>query len=179
MRHITYLFIAIVSGCTLLFAAGCGSEQSGPGESEVTIPFDREGTLTFHRSSGLPPVTIDIEIAATDSARERGLMQRTSLPDRSGMLFIFDREAPRSFWMANTPLSLDIMFVSSDSTIINIAEYTEPGSPESVRSEAPAQYVVEVKAGFADRFGIVAGDRITWERTETLHQATALKMLER
>jgi uncharacterized protein len=92
---------------------------------------------------------IAIEIADTDEARTRGLMQRESLPTRSGMLFIFDDEAPRSFWMANTPLALDIMFVSADSQIVTIQKYTRPFSPQSVASTAPARFVVEVPAGYS------------------------------
>lgn len=130
-----------------------------------SIPFDKEGTLTFHPSTGLDSVTIAIEIADTDSARSRGLMQRASLPQKSGMLFIFDREEPRSFWMANTPLSLDIIFVNNDSSIVNIAKYTKPRSPKQIRSEGNARYVVEVPAGFTDRYGIVAGDRLSWHQS--------------
>ncbi len=125
--------------------------------------FVREGTLAFVRGADTL-ATIAIEIADTDSARTRGLMERTSLPEMSGMLFVFERAEPQSFWMSNTPLSLDILFVGADSQIVRVAKYTTPYSTEMIRSEAPAQFVVEVPAGFADRYGIVVGGQIIWER---------------
>ena len=81
-----------------------------------------------------------------------------------GMLFIFDQQQPQSFWMANTPLSLDMFFVDRDSQIVDIARYTRPLSPESVVSAAPARFVVETSAGYADSRGITEGVRVTWER---------------
>jgi uncharacterized protein len=152
-----------------LLLAACGEEadrrtaQDDPTVEGETIPFRHDGDLQFVRD-GEPVIDIAIEIAETEEARTRGLMQRESLPDRSGMLFIFDDETPRSFWMANTPLALDIMFASADSQIVTIQKYTRPFSAESVISRDPAQFVVEVRAGFADTHGIMEGDRITWTR---------------
>lgn len=155
----------------LLFAAlllpACGNESGGTENTtatdEETIPFRRDGTLTFERG-GEALTEIAIEIAETDSARARGLMQRASLPEESGMLFIFPRAEEQGFWMANTPLALDLFFAGADSQIVSIAKYTKPYSATTVRSEAPAQFVVETPAGFADSYGIVVGDRITWRR---------------
>lgn len=164
--------LLLLSLLLLLFLSACEGEPSGPGaagETEATIPFDKEGTLRFLRE-GEPLTTIDIEIAETDSARERGLMQRQNLPEQSGMLFLFEREEPRGFWMSNTPLALDILFVGADSQIVSIAKYTKPFSSQSIVSEGPAQYVVEVPAGFADTYGITEANRITWERLENSHQ---------
>ncbi len=156
----------------LLLMAGCEADtpatfpqETGPGvDADEVVGFRHDGTLTFIRD-GEPQLEINIEIAATDSSRTRGLMQRTSLPERSGMLFIFDGETPRSFWMANTPLSLDIMFADADSQIVTVRKYTRPMSQQSVTSTAPAQFVVEVPAGFSDSHGIVEGDRIRWEES--------------
>ena len=157
----------IVAGIlALLLLGGCGRETKEEPERDETassIPFRKDGTLTFLRD-GAPVATIDIEIAETDSARARGLMQRTSLPEQSGMLFLFNREEMQSFWMANTPLALDIMFVDADSQIVDIARYTRPFSSSSIASESPARYVVEVPAGFSDRYGIAESDRVTWRR---------------
>lgn len=148
----------------VLSACGNGAEPADAPDA-VNIPFDKEGTLSVLQS-GDTLVTVDIEIAETDSARTRGLMQRTSLPDRSGMLFLFPNEQPRSFWMANTPLSLDILFANADSQIVSIAKYTTPYSQDNVRSEDPSQYVLEMPAGFADSYGVLEGDRLTWQRTD-------------
>jgi len=153
----------------LLSGLGCGqSDETASAEvvTAETIPFTTEGRLAVIQD-GDSTVALDIEIADTDSARERGMMQREGFPnDRSGMLFIFDEEQPRSFWMSNTPVALDIIFVSADSQIVNIAKYTTPFSNERYRSGEPAQYVLETPAGFADSHGLLEGDRLRWRRLE-------------
>nr|WP_304189275.1 DUF192 domain-containing protein [Rhodothermus marinus]MBO2492733.1 DUF192 domain-containing protein [Rhodothermus marinus] len=154
--------LALVALCLLLI--GCTESTRRPASSlERNIPFREDGQLAFVRD-GDTLVTIAIEIAETDSARQRGLMDRTHLPERSGMLFIFEREELQGFWMANTPLSLDIIFVNGDSQIVSIAKYTRPYSTETISSRYPARFVVEVPAGFTDTYGILEGDRIRWRR---------------
>ncbi len=148
-----------------LSACGDNSEPAPASESETSIPFDKEGVLHVLQERDTL-VTVDIEIAETDSARTRGLMQRTALPERSGMLFLFPNEQTRGFWMANTPLALDILFANADSQIVSIAKYTTPYSQDNVRSGAPAQFVLEMPAGFADSHGVLEGDRLTWRRTD-------------
>ncbi|MFB6231883.1 MAG: DUF192 domain-containing protein [Salinibacter sp.] len=158
----------LLGGLTACGGSGNGETSSPDAGADTTrtIPFDVEGRLAFVRNKD-STVVIDVEIAATDSARERGMMQREGFPDKkSGMLFLFDNEQPRSFWMSNTPVALDIIFVSADSQIVNIAKYTTPFSSENYRSGEPAQYVVEVPAGFADSHGILEGDRVRWRRLE-------------
>jgi uncharacterized membrane protein (UPF0127 family) len=147
--------------------AGCGGDSGeSRTEPERTIPFDEEGEMAFLQE-GDTVVTVQIEIAETDSARERGMMQREGFPDEtSAMLFPFNRERERSFWMANTPVALDIFFVSADSQIVSIAKYTTPYSDEQIRSGDPAKYVVETPAGFADSHGLLEGDRVRWRRTD-------------
>jgi uncharacterized membrane protein (UPF0127 family) len=164
------LLLTALIGPLVIGGLACGrSGDSSASEAEAdttTIPFTTEGRLAFIQD-GDSTVTIDIEIADTDSARERGMMQREGFPnDRSGMLFPFDEEQPQSFWMSNTPVALDILFVDADSQIVNIAKYTTPFSNERYRSGDPAQFVVEVPAGFADSHGILEGDRIRWRRVE-------------
>lgn len=161
MRAFLLLFLLV-----LLFAACTdtpepASDTPQAATEETTIPFRADAQLDFLRD-GEAYLTIDIEIAATDSARTRGLMQRTGLPDRSGMLFVFDYEEPQSFWMANTPLALDLLFVSADSQVVDIAKYAQPLSPNAITSQAPAQYVIEVPAGFTDSHGIIETDRVRW-----------------
>lgn len=151
----------------LLLTSACGTERSNTdaaGEPDETIPFTPEGQLTFFRGAD-SLVTITIEVADTDSARARGLMQRTSLPERSGMFFYMDREEIQSFWMANTPLALDIIFVDADSQIVDVDKYTRPLSSERVVSDRPALYVIEVPAGFADTYGLTETDHVRWHRT--------------
>jgi hypothetical protein len=144
------------------FVAGCQDEPEPV--AMRTIPFEPEGVLEFVAPDGRVIRQIAIEIADTDSARARGMMDRRSLTTRQGMLFTFPDAAPRSFWMANTPVPLDIIFVDADSQVVNIAERTTPLSRERVESTGPAQYVVEVRAGFSDRFGLTDSTRIRWQR---------------
>lgn len=159
-----------------LLVSGCGPNDAEPdassGEDATStepIPFDKEGELTIRSGSDNAIVTLQIEIAETDSARTRGMMQRESFPDNtSGMLFPFASEAPRYFHMSNTPLSLDLFFIDADSTIVSISKYARPFSSDLIESGAPAQYVLETPAGFADTYGITEGDRARWKRTDTI-----------
>ena len=93
-------------------------------------------------------------------------MQRTELPSSRGMLFIFPNSEDRFFWMANTPLSLDLIFIDADSTISHMAKYMKPLSPQDVPSNGPAQFVLEMIAGSVDTFGLIEGDRISWSRVD-------------
>ncbi|MBK8552795.1 MAG: DUF192 domain-containing protein [Ignavibacteria bacterium] len=90
------------------------------------------------------------------------MMYRRSMDDNKGMLFIFETEEPQSFWMKNTVIPLDIMFVNSKKEIIKIHKNTIPFSEKSLPSEKPATYVVEVRGGFADEYGIKEGDGINF-----------------
>ncbi len=161
--------LTLLWGSFLLGGLACGptsDSSSADRDTTETIPFTREGQLAVIQD-GDSTVTIDIEIADTDSSRERGMMQREGFPDdRSGMLFIFEGEQPRSFWMSNTPVALDIIFVDADSQIVNISKYTTPFSSEHYLSGAPAKFVLESPAGFADSHGLLEGDRIRWQRTQ-------------
>jgi uncharacterized membrane protein (UPF0127 family) len=146
-------------------AAGCTSDDDAPtasGAAATSIPFDTEGELTFYRGDD-PITTIAIEVADDDSTRARGLMERTEIPDATGMLFVFPNAELQGFWMDKTPRSLDIMFFGPDSSLINVAANTTPFqvSP-SYNSEGPAQFVVEVPAGFARRYGLTPGVTIDW-----------------
>jgi uncharacterized protein len=123
-----------------------------------------DGNLDFVRPDGTQAVSIAIEIADTVAARTLGLMGR-ELPDFSeGMLFVFERNQVLSFWMRNTPAPLDIIFVSENGEILNIAHRTIPMSDILYSSAGAARYVVEVRGGFCEQFGIDQGARIQWRR---------------
>lgn len=115
--------------------------------------------VTLHTTSG--DAVVSVELALTREAQARGLMYRTELAENSGMLFVFDDEADRSFWMSNTPISLDILYIRSDASIVSIAARTTPYSEKSIPSRGPARYVLEVPGGWAERHGVKAGDRLT------------------
>ncbi|MDT7857252.1 DUF192 domain-containing protein [Rubrivirga sp. S365] len=143
--------------------AGCAQEDepTAPPVARPSIPFEVEGRLSFVRGADTLR-TIDVEIADTDSTRQRGLMERTEIPPETGMLFVFPGAQQQAFYMANTPRSLDIQFYGPDSTLLNIAHGTTPYSTDNVLSDGAAQFVVEVPAGYSRRLGLVEGDRITW-----------------
>jgi uncharacterized protein len=101
-----------------------------------------------------------VELATDEAERERGLMFRKELPEGHGMLFDFEEDRPVSFWMHNTLISLDMIFIRSDGTIVRIAENTEPMSDRLVPSGAPVRAVLEVVAGTARKLGIAPGDHV-------------------
>jgi uncharacterized protein len=117
-----------------------------------------ETTLEIVSKSGVHAFTV--ELATNDAERTQGLMFRKELPEGRGMLFDFEREQPVSFWMHNTYIPLDMIFIRSDGRILRIAENTEPLSDRLVPSGGPVRAVLEVIAGTARRLGIEAGDRV-------------------
>lgn len=160
-----YLILLITLTAAGILSSGCGSEERNLPTIETEASFRKDGTVTFHHPSGDTIATIDVEIADTPTAQARGLMGRRSLPPQSGMLFVFEETDTTGFWMRNTPLPLDIIFIDRDGRIINIAERTTPYSDSLILPEAPRQYVVEVRAGYADRLGLTDSTRMTWNRT--------------
>lgn len=125
--------------------------------------FRKDGTLSILKKGNNPIIPIDIEIADEEAERIKGLMDRFSLPEMAGMLFVFENEEPRSFWMKNTYISLDIIFINSNKEIVSIQKYTQPQTTTSIPSDYPAQYVLEVNAGFSDNYEINPGDIIDFQ----------------
>jgi len=99
-------------------------------------------------------------IAADDPSRERGLMFVRSLPADAGMLFLFEQPQYAAFWMKNTYLSLDLVFIREDGVVVNVAENARPLALDPIPSVAPVKAVLELIAGTAAKIGLVAGDRV-------------------
>ncbi len=149
----------------LTLVTGCG--QIGTTNVQ-DIPFTKEGELSFvSKASAQQIARIDIEIADTPRERAQGLMYRRSLPAAAGMLFVFDSCQPRIFWMKNTFISLDLVFVDDAKAIVHIEKNAIPLSEAMISSQKAAMYVVEVNAGFCDMHGIVEGDRIDFVRSHS------------
>lgn len=110
------------------------------------------------------PIHVSVEIANTEEKRQFGLMYRRELSELHGMLFLFPHEGEFSFWMKNTPLPLDIIFINAAHTIVSIAQNTTPFSEKPLPSENPAQFVLEVNGGFCQRHDIAVGDRIEFPK---------------
>jgi uncharacterized membrane protein (UPF0127 family) len=126
--------------------------------------FKKQGEVFFHDSLNNLIKKIDVEIAETDDSRHLGLMFREGMSEDQGMFFIFSTEEEQSFYMKNTVLPLDIIFVNSKKKIVKIHKNTEPFSEKSLPSNKPATYVVEVNAGFTDKFKVKEGNSIDWRR---------------
>jgi len=124
-------------------------------------PARAAGTATIEIVSASGVHAFNVELATDDQERERGLMFRKSLPEGQGMLFDFQRDQPVSFWMHNTYISLDMIFIRGDGTILRVAEDTEPLSDDFIPSGGAVRAVLEVIAGTAKKLGIGPGDRVT------------------
>ena len=109
-------------------------------------------------------VTFQVEIADTPAKRELGLQYRRELALNRGMLFIFPEERQLAFWMKNTPIALDMIFISRDKRIVGIIEKAAPFSLESRSvAEAPSQFVLEINGGVSRRYGFRPGDSVRFE----------------
>lgn len=106
---------------------------------------------------GRPPVAVRVEVARTEPARRRGLMGRRRLAPDAGMLFVFERAERQSFWMRNTFLPLDIIFIGEDRRIAGVVEDATPRTDDERAVDAESRYVLEVHAGFAREHGLTAG----------------------
>ncbi|MEO8398989.1 MAG: DUF192 domain-containing protein [Ignavibacteriaceae bacterium] len=133
-------------------------------ETTDEYSFTKEGELIFTDSLDQQKAKINIEFADDEFKRQLGLMKRTKMKEDEGMLFIFPEEQMHSFWMLNTKIPLDIIFVNSEKQIINIHKNTTPLSIQSYPSLRPAKYVVEVVGGFTSKNNIEAGDKIKWQK---------------
>ena len=100
------------------------------------------------------PITFDVKLAKTQAQQAYGLMFSPPLAARTGMLFLFVRDAPRSFWMKNTPISLDMLFFNSNGQLVSIIANAEPYSLTARKSQKAAQYVLEIGGGEASRLGL-------------------------
>jgi uncharacterized membrane protein (UPF0127 family) len=118
-----------------------------------------EATVEIISKSGVHPFSV--ELATNGAEWERGLMYRKELPEGRGMLFDFEREAPVSFWMHNTYIPLDMIFIRADGSILRIAEDAEPLSDRLIPSGGPVRAVLEVIGGTARKLGIAPGDRVS------------------
>jgi uncharacterized membrane protein (UPF0127 family) len=118
------------------------------------------GTLVLKTATGDHNFTI--EVATTDQERALGLMFRRSLPENSGMLFIYDPPQPATMWMKNTLIPLDMVFISAEGKVHRIESNTEPFSTTVIPSEGEVVGVLELNAGEADKIGLKRGDKVVY-----------------
>ena len=151
MSKLSGFLATLVAALVLAACAGAGTPRDARGE-----PLE---PLTITTSTG--EHRFMVEIADDDMERQRGLMEREPLAEDRGMLFQFPDLAERSFWMRNTPSSLDIIYIDPRGRIVSIAKNVAPMSDALIPSNGPASGVLEVRAGRADEIGAKAGDKIT------------------
>jgi uncharacterized membrane protein (UPF0127 family) len=161
-RHLQMILIFFFLEISLLSA--CTHHHQTLQVHQPLASICKEGTLDFVHFDKSIKASIAIEIADTPEAQMKGLMGRKNLDDNSGMLFVFEHLEPQKFWMKNTRVPLDIIFVGEDGCIVNIVESAPPLSNQRYRSKGPVKYVVEVRAGFAKRFHLDTDTCIQWQR---------------
>lgn len=129
------------------------------------VTFTKEGELTLKKAATDSVVAqLEIEFAESEYETQTGLMYRKSMLPNRAMLFIFEDETRRSFYMKNTEFALDIIYINSELKIVSIQKNAKPFDKSSLPSEAPAKYVLEVNAGQSDQWGIEAGDVIQFSK---------------
>jgi len=125
--------------------------------------FRKDGELSFLSSDRKDTLQkIDIEIVKDETAIQQGLMYRKSMDENKGMLFVMPQMGPQSFWMKNTYIPLDIIFINRNRQIVTIQKNTTPFSEKSLPSSQNAQFIIEVNAGYCDKYGIKKGDYVKW-----------------
>ncbi|MGI9461692.1 MAG: DUF192 domain-containing protein [Alphaproteobacteria bacterium] len=125
--------------------------QTAIAVEKITIGF-------IDKDSGFEKISLTVEYAMNEKTRERGLMFRHHLPDRGGMLFLFDQPQIVSMWMKNTPLALDMIFIGHDGRVKTIASHAVPYSKKIISSKVPVKWVLEILAGKAKQYHITIGD---------------------
>lgn len=137
-RHLFPLIVAVA------FFAGCA--ERGPQNGLATVPM-KIGSETF-----------TLEIANTDASREHGLMARDSMPPDHGMIFVFDEAKELNFWMKNTRIPLDILYLDAGGQVVSIHQMKPYDTRTETRSARPAKYAIELNVGRAAAVGVKPGD---------------------
>ncbi|MBW6515182.1 MAG: DUF192 domain-containing protein [Candidatus Cloacimonetes bacterium] len=171
-KIIIYIFALAVIIAIYLYLANVGRMQDTSTDrtrldSFIERPdrepvFRKDSELSFLKLDGTLITTIEIEIANTTASRMQGLMFRQSMAMNRGMLFIFEFSHNIEMWMRNTYIPLDMIFVREDKTIAHIETNTVPFLEETIYCPVPVKYVIEVNAGFTERYGIEPGQMIDW-----------------
>ena len=148
----TYLLFVILSS---LLVACTPSRQHTEPNGKPSFKFQKEGQLTLYRS-GQAIRTLAIEVADSEAKILRGLMFREHLDADQGMLFVYPAADTRQFWMKNTAIPLDILYFDADKQLLNIAYEATPFALTGIApSEGPAKYVLEIKSGLSQQWGLV------------------------
>ena len=145
----------------LLLAAALPAAALTPIAAGAAQPILATVPLTLITTSGAH--RFRVEIAATPAQQQAGLMFRTAMPPNAGMLFPFAPAQPATFWMENTVLPLDLIFIGPDRRVLNIAADAKPYARDFIASAGPVIAVLELNAGEAKRIGLQPGDAVTFK----------------
>lgn len=130
---------------------------------QTEVSFTKEGDLIIHKiASDSSEVKLDIEIAETEFETQTGLMYRSSMETNQGMLFVFDDVTQRYFYMKNTQFPLDIIYIDENQKIVSFQKNAKPLDENSLPSNAPAKYVLEINGGLVDQWALKVGDSLSW-----------------
>lgn len=149
--------LALTLAFAASLAAGCNEPAAAPGDA---APAADRIPVTIHTEGG--PVVFQAEVADTPAERSRGLMYREQMGKQDGMLFLFPDERPNSFWMRNTLIPLDMIFIRADRTILGIVENAEPRTDTPRAVPGLSQFVLEINGGLSRKLGIEAGQTVTF-----------------
>lgn len=162
LRFVAY--VSVIMGIALSCECDQNRKNIVPTVTSYEPKFRQDGQLWFLDESGRDTnLTIYIEVSKTDEEIQYGMMYRRHMDEDKGMLFFMKNERPQSFWMKNTYIPLDIIYINSDYKIVSIQKEAEPLSETSLPSYEPALYVLEVNGGFCDRHNVKVGDKVFFE----------------
>ncbi|WP_298534350.1 DUF192 domain-containing protein [uncultured Algibacter sp.] len=153
-----YILFVLTIGVFSL--TGCKKDKKVIQQTKVT--FTKEGELTIQKASDSSQVSFDIEISDSDFDVQTGLMYRDSMEKNQGMLFIFEDEKERYFYMKNTKIPLDLLYINSNNKIVSFQKNAKPFDESSLPSNSPAQYVLEINAGLIEQLALKIGDSISF-----------------
>ncbi|NRB83180.1 MAG: DUF192 domain-containing protein [Winogradskyella sp.] len=163
MRIQKYLSLALICGATLS-TLSCKEETPTTSKDKVVVKFKKEGTLQLKKAKTDSIIqTLDIEIADNAYETQTGLMYRSQLGQNQGMLFIFPDMQMRSFYMKNTKIPLDIIYINDQMEIVSFQKHAKPFDETSLPSDAPAKYVLEINAGLSDSWQLEMNDKIEFK----------------
>lgn len=160
LKKIIYCVILFLGSLTVF---SCKKEKKAI-VKQAKIEFKHEGNLQLIDSTGVVKKELQIEIADNTYEQQTGLMYRKHLDQNKGMLFIFEDTIMRSFYMKNTYISLDLIYINAEHNIVSIVKSAEPLNEKSLPSEAPAKYVLEINGGLSDTWGLIPGDKISYNK---------------
>jgi len=167
MKRLASALSGVTIACALALT-GCSTQVSSEPASSETLPADAKhpvsglDVVVLKVSSGEKTHGFQVELAKTRFEQARGLMFRTELGPDEGMLFPMDPPRRASFWMRNTVIGLDIIYIGADRRILNIAANAVPYDETPLLSEGEAAAVLEIPGGRAAELGIKAGDKVDW-----------------